>query len=130
VTSFGALHCGDPSGTGRGGPTYSFYNENVPAAPAVYRKGTVALISDPPGQNGSQFLVFLKDYTAKGEAPYPIVGSVTAGADTLAKISKIPTVDNGNGDKVKPKDKITIQTLTVGEAVADAPAPAPSNSQS
>jgi peptidyl-prolyl cis-trans isomerase B (cyclophilin B) len=128
VTSFGALHCGDPSGTGRGGPTYSFYNENVPAAPAVYKKGTVALISDPPGQNGSQFLVFLKDYKPTGEALYPVVGAVTAGADTLAKISKIPTVDNGSGDKVKPKDQITIQTLTVGEAVADAPSPGLSGS--
>ena len=139
ITTFGALHCGDPSGTGRGGPTYSFYNENVPTvpsaaagpdAPAAYPKGTVALISDPPGQNGSQFLVFLKDYTPKGEAPYPVVGTVTAGAATLAEISKIPTVDNGNGDKVKPKSKIVVQSVTVGEPVADAPAPDPSSSQS
>ncbi|HET6533701.1 MAG TPA: peptidylprolyl isomerase [Actinoplanes sp.] len=128
ITAFGALRCGDPSGTGRGGPTYSFVSENVPTAPAVYATGTVALISDPPGQNGSQFLVFLKDYKPTGEAQYPIVGSVTAGADTLAKISKIPTVDNDAGDKVKPTDKIVVQTLTVGEAVADAPAPQPSAS--
>jgi peptidyl-prolyl cis-trans isomerase B (cyclophilin B) len=139
ITAFGALRCGDPSGTGRGGPTYSLYNENVPTvpsaaagadAPAVYPKGTVALISDPPGQNGSQFLVFLKDYTPQGEALYPIVGTVTAGAATLAKISKIPTVDNGNGDKVKPKDKIVVQTVTVGAPVADAPAPEKSSSES
>jgi peptidyl-prolyl cis-trans isomerase B (cyclophilin B) len=139
ITTFGALRCGDPGGTGRGGPTYSFYNEKVPTvpsaaagtdAPAVYPKGTVTLISDPPGQNGSQFLVFLKDYTPQAEALYPIVGTVTAGADTLAKISKVPTVDNGNGDKVKPKNKIVVQTLTVGEAVADAPAPEKSSSQS
>ena len=143
ITTFGALRCGDPSGTGRGGPTYSFYDEDVPtlpkpapsasAAPApatpAYPKGTVAFISDPPGNNGSQFLVFLKDYTPKDRALYPIVGKVTVGQDVLAKIAKVPTVANAGGDKVKPKDKILIQSLTVGDAVAgDAPAPAPSAS--
>jgi peptidyl-prolyl cis-trans isomerase B (cyclophilin B) len=151
ITAEGALSCGDPSGTGRGGPTYAFYNENLPTVPnpaesdpsasasaapdpaaaPAYPKGTVALISDPPGNNGSQFLIFFKDYTPKDQALYPIVGTVTAGADTLAKIGKIPTVANEAGDKVKPKDKIVVQTLTVGDAVADGgPVPAPSNSQS
>ena len=140
ITVDGAVRCGDPSGTGRGGPTYSFYNENLPTvpsaapdpnAPPAYPKGTVALISDPPGTNGSQFLIFFKDYTPKDQALYPIVGTVTAGADTLAKIGKIPTVANQAGDKVKPKDKILVQSLTVGDPVADGgPAPAPSNSQS
>jgi peptidyl-prolyl cis-trans isomerase B (cyclophilin B) len=143
ITAFGALRCGDPSGTGRGGPAYTFYNEDVPVAPApepsasaapapsapLYPKGTVAMISDPPGSNGSQFLVFLKDYSPKDPALYPIVGTVTGGQDTLAKIAKIPTVKNNAGDQVKPKTKITIKTLTVGDAVAgDAPAPAPSAS--
>ena len=137
ITAEGALRCGDPSGTGRGGPTWSVYNENVPAAqpsgapagPAAYPKGTVALIGDPPGSNSSQFLVFLKDFTPTGEAQWPIVGTVTGGTATLDKIARIPTVANQAGDKVKPKDKIVVQKLTVGEAVADAaPAPGPSAS--
>jgi peptidyl-prolyl cis-trans isomerase B (cyclophilin B) len=142
ITAEGALRCGDPGGTGRGGPAYAFYNENVPsvptpepsasAAPApatpVYPKGTVALISDPPGNNGSQFLIFFKDFTPKEQALYPIVGSVTAGMDTLTKISKIPTLANDAGAKVKPKDKIVVQSLTVGEPAAGAGAPAPSAS--
>jgi peptidyl-prolyl cis-trans isomerase B (cyclophilin B) len=143
ITTFGALRCGDPSGTGRGGPTYTFYNEDVPAMPTpdpsasaapppagpAYPKGTVALISDPPGNNGSQFLVFLKDYAPKDQALYPIIGKVATGQDVLAKIAKVPVVANTAGDKVKPKDKILIQTLTVGDVVAgDIPAPAPSAS--
>jgi peptidyl-prolyl cis-trans isomerase B (cyclophilin B) len=143
ITAFGALRCGDTSGNGLGGPTYTFYNEDVPTAPTpgpsasaaappatpAYPAGTVAMISDPPGNNGSQFLVFLKDYTPKDQAQYPIIGKVTGGQDTLTKIAKMPTVANTNGDKVKPKDKILIQSLTVGDAVAgDAPAPAPSAS--
>ena len=50
----------------------------------------MALIGNPPGNNGSQFLVFLKDVTTT-TPEYPIVGKVTGGPDTLAKISKIPT---------------------------------------
>lgn len=131
ITTEGAIRCGDPSGTGQGGPTYSVYNENVPSAPEptpsasaapakapaaapLYPKGTVALIGDPPGTNGSQFLIFFKDFTPKGEPQYPIVGKVTGGMDTVAAIGKIATVANDAGDKVKPKDKITVQSITVG----------------
>jgi peptidyl-prolyl cis-trans isomerase B (cyclophilin B) len=140
ITTEGAIRCGDPSGTGQGGPTYSLYNENTPLAPTaapspsasapaapatpLYPKGTVALIGDPPGANGSQFLIFFKDFTPKGEPQYPIVGTVTAGMETVTKLSKIATVANSAGDKVTPKDKITVQSITVGEP-ADAPATVP-----
>ena len=132
ITADGALRCGDPSGTGNGGPTYSFYSENVPAAPepspsastapagtVLYPKGTVAMIGSPPGSNSSQFLIFFKDFSP-AQPQYSIIGQVTGGMDTLTKISKIPTVENATGDKVKPKEKITIQTLTVGAAAASA----------
>jgi peptidyl-prolyl cis-trans isomerase B (cyclophilin B) len=137
ITSYGAVRCGDPSGTGLGGPTYSVYNENVPTAPQpspsasaapkatpLYPAGTVALIGNPPGANGSQFLVFFKDYSP-ATPEFGIVGKVSGGQETLAKIGKIPTVANDAGDKVKPKQKITIKTLTVGDAPA---APSPSAS--
>jgi peptidyl-prolyl cis-trans isomerase B (cyclophilin B) len=141
ITTEGALHCGDPKGTGLGGPTYTFYNENVPAAPEpapsasaapppakpLYPKGTVALWSNPPGNNGSQFLIFFKDFSPTSDPQYPVVGTVTSGMETLTKISKIPTVANSAGDKVKPKDKIVLQSVTVGDAVPDAPAPSASS---
>jgi peptidyl-prolyl cis-trans isomerase B (cyclophilin B) len=134
ITAEGAIRCGDPKGTGQGGPTYSVYNENTPlpepsasAAPTnatpLYPKGTVAMIGNPPGANGSQFLIFFKDFTPKAEPQYPIVGTVTGGLDTVEKIGKIATVANAAGDKVTPKDKITVQSITVGEPGA---APAPS----
>lgn len=132
ITTEGALRCGDPSGTGIGGPTYSFYNENVPTpapspsasgapkpAPA-YPKGTVAMIGNPPGTNGSQFLLFFKDFNP-AEPKYSVIGTVTGGLDVLAKIGAAPTVDNGSGAKVKPKTDVVIQSLTVGE-VQNAPA--------
>jgi peptidyl-prolyl cis-trans isomerase B (cyclophilin B) len=131
ITSYGALRCGDPSGTGLGGPTYSIYNENLPTAPdpsasaapdaktPLYPKGTVALIGNPPGTNGSQFLLFFKDYSP-ATPEFSIVGKVTGGLATLDKIGKIPTTANDADEKVKPTQKITIKTLTVGDAPASA----------
>jgi len=120
ITTEGALRCGDPTGTGLGGPTYSLYNENVPTGKKpAYPKGTVALIGNPPGTNGSQFLIFFKDFSVVAPQ-YPIIGRVTSGMDTVARIGKIPTVDNGSGRKVKPKQKITIKTVTVGDVTAGA----------
>jgi peptidyl-prolyl cis-trans isomerase B (cyclophilin B) len=132
LTTEGALRCGDPTGTGQGGPTYSYYSENDPVAPqqpspapsasaapasVLYPKGTVAVLGNPKGINGSQFLIFHKDF-ATAEPQYSILGKVTGGLDTLAAIAKTETVANEAGDKVKPKDKITIKTLTVGPAAA------------
>jgi len=129
ITAYGAVRCGDPSGTGLGGPTYSVYNENVPTTPEpsasaapgsstpLYPKGTVALIGNPPGTNGSQFLIFTKDYSP-ATPEFSIVGKVTGGQATVDKLAKIPTTANATGDKVKPTKKITIKTLTVGDAPA------------
>jgi peptidyl-prolyl cis-trans isomerase B (cyclophilin B) len=133
ITTYGAIHCGDPSGTNLGGPTYSVYSENTPTAPdpspsagtaataktPLYPKGTVAFIGNPPGTNGSQFLIFFKDYTP-ATPEYSIVGSVTGGMTTVEKIGKIPTVADAVGDKVKPTKKITITSLTVGQTAASA----------
>ncbi|RGC65948.1 putative peptidyl-prolyl cis-trans isomerase [Micromonospora sp. MW-13] len=136
ITAEGALRCGDPSGTGLGGPKYSFYDENVPTAPEAspsaspapgqppaYPKGTVAMMANPPGANGSQFLVFFKDYNPD-KPVYPVIGRVTGGLDVITKIGALPTVDNGSGAKVKPKTDVVIQSLTVGESAPAATAPA------
>lgn len=133
ITTEGALRCGDPSGTGIGGPAYSFYDENVPTpapspsgkpaagqAPA-YPKGTIAMIANPPGANGSQFLIFFKDFNP-AKPVYPIIGKVTGGLDVVEKIGALPTVDNGSGDKVKPKTDVVIQSLTVGDSTTAAAA--------
>ncbi|MFI1196602.1 peptidylprolyl isomerase [Micromonospora sp. NPDC020750] len=142
ITDEGALRCGDPSGTGLGGPTYSFYDENVPVQPEAspsaspapgqppaYPKGTVAMMANPPGANSSQFLVFFKDFNP-AKPVYPVIGRVTGGLDVITKIGALPTVDNGSGAKVKPKTDVVIQSLTVGEPTtapaSGAPAASPS----
>ncbi|MFF5181182.1 peptidylprolyl isomerase [Micromonospora sp. NPDC000316] len=145
ITAEGALRCGDPSGTGLGGPSYSFFDEDVPTVPSAspsaspapgqpptYPKGTVAMISNPPGNNGSQFLIFFKDFTTT-DPKYPVIGKVTGGLDVVEKIGALPTVDNGTGAQVRPKSDVVIQSLTVGEPVtgaAPSPASAPASSPS
>ncbi|WP_433349440.1 peptidylprolyl isomerase [Micromonospora sp. CA-111912] len=139
ITDEGALRCGDPSGTGLGGPTYSFYDENVPVQPEAspsaspapgqppaYPKGTVAMMANPPGANGSQFLVFFKDFNP-AKPVYPVIGRVTGGLDVITKIGALPTVDNGSGAKVKPKTDVVIQSLTVGEPTTAPAATAPAS---
>ncbi|MFC7550973.1 peptidylprolyl isomerase [Plantactinospora sp. GCM10030261] len=133
ITTEGAVRCGDPSGTGQGGPTYSYAGENLPQAPEpaaspapgqppLYPAGTVALVGNPPGSYGSQFLIFFKDFNPSS-ASYPVIGQVTSGLEVVATIGAVPTVDNGSGSTVKPEKDVVIQTLTVGEVSTAAPSP-------
>jgi peptidyl-prolyl cis-trans isomerase B (cyclophilin B) len=136
ITEEGAVLCGDPTGTGQGGPTYSYYSENVPVAqqldpsadpaadpadaPPLYPAGTVAAVGVPQGSNGSQFKIFFEDFTT--EFPeYPIIGRVTSGLATVEAIGALPRVDNGSGVQVKPETDVVIQSLTVGEPSTASP---------
>jgi peptidyl-prolyl cis-trans isomerase B (cyclophilin B) len=138
------LRCGDASGTGQGGPAYSFFGENVPTAPEPtptaapsgspsaapsptaaadagpqYLRGTVALVAGTPGNYGSQFVIFHKDFRTD-QPDYSIVGRVTGGLDVLDKIVKAGTVADASGAKVKPAKEVEVTTLTVGEAAPPA----------
>ena len=53
------LQCGDPTGTGSGGPGYSFPDENLTGA--TYPAGTVAMANAGPSTNGSQFFFCTED---------------------------------------------------------------------
>src|SRR5919202_647262 len=87
------LQCGDPSGTGTGGPGYAFPDENL--AGAKYPAGTLAMA------NGSQFFIVYKDTTLPPS--YIPFGKVTKGLDVADKVAKAGTDDsNGKGDG-KPK---------------------------
>jgi serine/threonine protein kinase len=76
------LQCGDPTGTGTGGPGYEYADENLPtprsgAQTVTYAKGTLAMANAGPGTNGSQFFIVYGD----SELPpnYTIFGKVTGG---------------------------------------------------
>jgi peptidyl-prolyl cis-trans isomerase B (cyclophilin B) len=77
------LQCGDPTGTGSGGPGYVFNDENL--AGATYPAGTVAMANAGPNTNGSQFFFTWKDTTLRPD--YTPFGTVVSGMDVLRKIA-------------------------------------------
>ena len=89
------LQCGDPTGTGAGGPGYSFNDENLSGA--TYPAGTVAMANAGPNTNGSQFFITWKDTTLP--PLYTPFGVVTAGLPVLQKIAQAgDDSQNGPGD--------------------------------
>lgn len=89
--TLGVLQCGDPSGTGAGGPGYAFDEENLDAA--TYPAGTVAMANTgQPGTTGSQF--FLVHSDSQLPPLYTVVGTVTDGLDVVTEIAAAGTVDS------------------------------------
>ena len=85
------LQCGDPTGTGTGGPEYRFGPiENAPADD-VYPAGTVAMArtTDDPSSQGSQFFLVYKDSTIPQDSAggYTVLGNITGGMDVLQAVA-------------------------------------------
>ncbi|AFU03660.1 peptidylprolyl isomerase [Nocardia brasiliensis] len=117
------LQCGDPTGSGMGGPGYEFDNEyptdqldpNNPMAaqqPVAYKRGTLAMANAGPGTNGSQFFIVYGD--SQLPPNYTIFGTVDENTmGTLDKIAKAGQDDsNGPGDG-KPTQPVTIQSVRI-----------------
>ncbi|HTM83704.1 MAG TPA: peptidylprolyl isomerase [Mycobacterium sp.] len=90
------LQCGDPTGSGSGGPGYKFANEyptnqyqpDNPALqdPVLYPRGTVAMANAGPGTNGSQFFLVYQDSHLPPN--YTVFGTIDdTGLATLDKIA-------------------------------------------
>jgi len=90
------LQCGDPSGTGRGGPGYSFEDENLEGA--TYPRGTVAMANSGANTNGSQFFLVYQDSQLPPQ--YTPFGRLTeeslAVLDTIAAAGAAPADESGN----------------------------------
>ena len=111
----GVLQCGDPSGTGSGGPGYQFANEyptnqypkNDPALQntVLYPRGTLAMANAGPGTNGSQFFLVYKD--SKLPPNYTVFGTIDAtGLATLDKIAEAGVADGGEDGKPATEVKV------------------------
>ena len=105
AANFGVLQCGDPGGSGSGGPGYSFGDELDKNG--KYTKGVLAMANSGPDTNGSQFFIVYKDTQL---APnYTIFGTVTKGLDVVENVAKGGTQ---SGDDGKPKTSISLKTVT------------------
>jgi peptidyl-prolyl cis-trans isomerase B (cyclophilin B) len=114
------LQCGDPTGTGTGGPGYTIDDELPtglevrPGGTVIYPRGTVAMAkAAAPDSGGSQFFLVYADSTISPD--YAVFGTV--GAEGLATLDAIAAGgtdgSNAEGDGA-PLLPVTIQAATVG----------------
>jgi peptidyl-prolyl cis-trans isomerase B (cyclophilin B) len=97
---------GDPTGTGTGGPGYQ--TVDPPPADAAYVQGVVAMAKtevEAPGTAGSQFFV-VTGADIGLPAEYAVVGTVTAGLETVLAIEALGT---GDGPPSRP---VVIERVT------------------
>lgn len=104
------LQCGDPSGTGSGGPGYSFADETT--GKESYTSGVVAMANAGPDTNGSQFFLVWSDSTGLPPS-YTVFGRMdTASRDVVAQMAgEGEDGSNGPGDG-KPNNPSEISTVT------------------
>ena len=109
---------GDPSGTGTGGPGYSFEIE-PPQRPYV-RGGLAMANKGTPNSNGSQFFIILDDLTDQGRLSpdFTLFGQIKEGHqasfNTLAKIEAVPVGTATDGESSAPQQEITISEMKTG----------------
>ena len=87
------LQCGDPSGTGRGGPGYSFADEL--SGEETYPAGTLAMANAGADTNGSQFFIVYAD--SQLPASYTVFGTVDAASIAVVQAVADAGTDNANG---------------------------------
>lgn len=110
-----AVQCGDPTGTGTGGPGYQFADE-LPAT-GSYKLGSVAMAhSAQPNSNGSQFFVITGDSGVALSADYSLFGQVTNGLDTTVKALDALGNPDQAANGVPPLEQIIVQSVTITEA--------------
>ena len=121
TASIYVLQCGDPTGTGTGGPGYSFETENLSSLKPVqvsgeteakYPAGTIAMAnSGSADSNGSQFFIVYKNTDLPDS--YTPFGTVASGLSIVQNVAKAgSTNSNGPGDGA-PKEKVQIESVTI-----------------
>ncbi len=104
------VQCGDPTGTGTGGPGYTIVDE--PPAPGKYQIGSIAMAKTvQPDSAGSQFFIISGSDGAALPPDYALFGLVTDGLDTtVAAMAAAGTPGEG-----VPSEPIQIQSIRIVE---------------
>jgi peptidyl-prolyl cis-trans isomerase B (cyclophilin B) len=108
------LQCGDPTGTGQGGPGYTIPDELH--GTEAYTAGTLAMANTgQPDSGGSQFFIVYKDSTANLQKSYTVFGHLDH--KSLAVVQKVAAKGSDNsggpGDGA-PREPVTITKVTTG----------------
>jgi peptidyl-prolyl cis-trans isomerase A (cyclophilin A) len=102
------IQCGDPMGTGEGGPGYEFKNETSPDL-AFDRPGRLAYANAGPNTNGSQFFITEVPYPSLNGG-YTIFGQCTPeSVEIVKKIAREPR-NMGND---RPNQPVVIRHITI-----------------
>jgi cyclophilin family peptidyl-prolyl cis-trans isomerase len=102
---------GDPTGSGAGGPGYSFQDELD--NDLEYGAGTLAMANSGPDTNGSQFFIVASDSGAgRLQKLYTIFGEVTEGMDVVRAINRVETVGSGRNPD-QPVEPVLIESVKI-----------------
>ena len=98
---------GDPTGTGSGGPGYSFEDE---FNDHKVERGALAMANAGPNTNGSQFFIVTTEAAPWLDGKHTVFGRVTDGMDVVDTISELP-----RDARDKPHDDVVIESVSVSD---------------
>src|SRR5687768_1810655 len=78
---------GDPTGTGTGGPGYTFEDE---FNQHKIERGALAMANAGPNTNGSQFFIVVTDSAPWLDGKHTVFGRVTSGMEVVDTIVELP----------------------------------------
>jgi cyclophilin family peptidyl-prolyl cis-trans isomerase len=94
---------GDPTGTGSGGPGYSFGDE---INDHKVERGALAMANAGPNTNGSQFFIVTTESAPWLDGKHTVFGRVTNGMEVADRISELP-----RDARDKPRDDVVIERI-------------------
>jgi len=94
---------GDPTGTGSGGPGYTFEDEfnDHPVA-----RGALAMANAGPNTNGSQFFIVTAEACPWLDGKHTVFGRVSGGMDVVDAISALDT-----DGRDRPRQDVVIESV-------------------
>lgn len=104
------LQCGDPTGTGTGGPGYSFADET--SADMTYPAGTVAMANAGANTNGSQFFLVYEDSSLPPN--YTVFGHMDEASIAVVQAIAAKGVAGGGQDGA-PAEAVTIASAAAAQ---------------
>ena len=96
---------GDPTGTGTGGPGYTFEDEFNDHR---VERGALAMANAGPNTNGSQFFIVTTEAASWLDGKHTVFGRVTDGMDVVDAISAVET-----DARDRPAQDVVIERIDV-----------------
>jgi len=107
ASGISVLQCGDPTGSGMGGPGYTFADELT--GDETYGAGTLAMANAGPDTNGSQFFIVYGDSPL--DANYTVFGKVDPASLEIVEDIAAKGTETGAPDGA-PKEPVTIESVS------------------